>query len=163
MIFGNNFRLIVALRHLTRLEPIPQANVHVHSPRFLDRFADLLDLALAHRRRAVAGAHRVEELPVVQAQALVQSAVARDADDLVRTRRPGDVIAPLAVRALEAQVDLHVVVQRDLEVHLLLPVRALGLDHALGADAAACRIVVGAGAAAACAIVNVPPYGKKIS
>jgi len=64
----------------------------------------------------------------------VQAAVARDADHLVRVGRPRDVVAPLAVRALEAQVDLHVVVQWDLEVHLLLPVRALRLDHALGAD-----------------------------
>ena len=64
----------------------------------------------------------------------MQIAVARHADHLVRVGRPRDVVAPLAVRALEAQVDLHVVVQRDLEVHLLLPVGALGLDHALGAN-----------------------------
>ncbi len=83
-------------------------------PRLLDHLADHLLLTLCELRRSVAVAHRSVELSVVRAREnAVQIAVARHADDLVRSGRPRDEVAPLAVRALEAQVDLQVVVQRD--------------------------------------------------
>ena len=117
------------------MHALPEARVDVRAHRGLDLLADHLELPLAHDRWTLsATAHRSEEVGVVRDHALMQIAVARHADHLVRVGRPRDVVAPLAVRALEAQVDLHVVVQRDLEVHLLLPVGALGLDHALGAN-----------------------------
>lgn len=97
----------------------------------MDHF--LLALCELWRTRAVA--HRSVELRVVRAREdAVQIAIARHANDLVRSGRPRDEVAPFAVRALEAQVNLQVVVQRDRLVRRLAPVRALGLDDALRAD-----------------------------
>ena len=117
------------------MHALPEARVDVRAHRGFDLLADRLELSLAHDRWALsATAHRSEEVGVVREHELVQTAVARHTDHLVRVGCPRDVVAPLAVRTLKAQVNLHVVVQWDLKMHLLLPVGALGLDHALSAD-----------------------------
>ena len=71
------------------MHALPEARVDVRAHRGLDLLADHLELPLAHDRWTLsATAHRSEEVGVVREHELVQTAVARHTDHLVRVGCP---------------------------------------------------------------------------